>query len=109
MSAFNYLCLFAILNIRSCSHENIVRLYDVFEDEDHIYLLMELADGDLAGLLKEHIQVPLPGKASTKEVCIQSQRTKETRKRQVASMTTTTDIVPIIVVAKQNGIKFKKL
>ena len=28
----------------SVKHDNIIKLYDCFEDEDHIYLVLELAE-----------------------------------------------------------------
>jgi len=37
-----------------CNHENIVKLFDCFEDEDHLYLLLELmSDGTLFDHLKK--------------------------------------------------------
>lgn len=37
-----------------CNHENIVKLYDCFDDEDHLYLLLEhMSDGTLFDLLKK--------------------------------------------------------
>eukprot|EP00930_Biecheleria_cincta_P050378 TRINITY_DN35531_c0_g1_i1.p1 TRINITY_DN35531_c0_g1~~TRINITY_DN35531_c0_g1_i1.p1 ORF type:complete len:687 (-),score=122.63 TRINITY_DN35531_c0_g1_i1:44-2104(-) len=35
-------------------HPNIVKLYEIFEDEKHIYMVLEICrDGDLIGLIKE--------------------------------------------------------
>lgn len=44
--------------MRSCNHKNIIKLEEVFEDEEYYYMLMELADkGNLFGYLKSKGQL----------------------------------------------------
>jgi serine/threonine protein kinase len=40
--------------LKVCQHPTIIRLYDVFENNDFIYIVMELlSGGDLFGYLSE--------------------------------------------------------
>jgi len=34
------------LILHSLNHENIIKLYEVFQDESYIYLIMEYVDGE---------------------------------------------------------------
>jgi serine/threonine protein kinase len=36
---------------KTCHHTNVVELLDKFEDNDHIWLVMERADSDLTAIL----------------------------------------------------------
>jgi len=38
--------------MKNIDHPNVVRLYDVFEDKNHVFLIMELMEG---GMLFEKI------------------------------------------------------
>ena len=39
--------------MKKISHKNIVQLYDVYQTNNNMYIITELCDGDLYGLLKQ--------------------------------------------------------